>query len=205
MEYIEKAKKLIRDKWFKDHQIKSIHGEDGFQRIIWGKEGTGMYQIIYTLSGNMIYITGDVGTAAYSLTCQATLANIASHELWYFTDKLIATERKKWDFDYQVAQKEIEECFLDWCDVDSVGDLPEEEKELYKELIQATLEWDDPDTFANQGVWTIYHATNVDWFDSEIADSVATSGNQLSNTHISYWVGLQMVIEQLKEKELQSA
>ena len=205
MDYIEKAKNLIRDKWFKDHQIKSIQGEDGFQRIIWGKQDTSMYQIIYTLSGNMVYITGDVGTAAYSLTCRATLDNIESHDLWYFTGKLIATERKKWDFDYQVAQKEIEERFLNWCDVDKVDDLAEEDKELYEELIQATIDWDNPDTFANQGVWTIYHNTNVDWFDSEIAESVADSGNHLSNSHISYWLGLQMIIEQLKEKELQTA
>ena len=52
----------------------------------------------------------------------------------------------------------------------------------------------------SMGIWTVYNDTEVDWFDSETASSIADYGKRLSYSIISYWIGLQMEIEQLEEK-----
>lgn len=199
MDHIENAKKDIRENWFKDHKIKQIEGGDGLQRITWGAEGTSMYQIKYTLSGNMVFISGDVGDAVYCLTCPATLENLGGFDLSYLTKKLTASERKKYTFDERLAKEEIKEYVLDWCDVERVGELSEEDKDLYDELIAETNNWSSCDQFST-GIYSIYSTTDVDWFDSESASCISDCGRVLSRTLIAYWIGLQMIGEQLKNK-----
>lgn len=202
MDYLDKAKKEIREEWFANHKIKSIEGKDGFQKIIWGEEGTRMYQVDYILSGNMVFITGDLGDATYSLTCAATLDKIKGFDLSYFTGKLTASERNKYDFDSALARKQIREVFLDWRDVESISELDKDEKELYNELISQTNNWSECNHF-EMGVYSVYQDTSVHWFDSESASSIADNGKRLSRCFIAYWLGLQMVIEQLEaQKEL---
>jgi hypothetical protein len=204
MDYLEQAKKEIREKWFENHTIKNIEGDEGFQRISWGEKGTRMYQVDYVLSGNMVFVSGDLGDVAYSLTCSATLDNIKRFDLSYFTGKLTAHQRERWDFDYTLAQEQIENYFFDWCDVDHVDQLGEEENELYEELLSATKNWDRHNHF-EMAVFSIYERTNVDWFDSESASCIADCGQRLSRCFIAYWLGLQMIIEQLESQKSQSA
>jgi hypothetical protein len=204
MDYLDGAKKEIRERWFKNHEIKSIQGEDGFQRISWGEKGTRMYQVDYVLSGNMVFVTGDLGDAAYSLTCAATLENIKGFNLSYFTGKLTAHQRDKYDFDTSLAQQQIEDYFFDWCDVSHVDQLSEEDNELFEELLYATNNWNRSDHF-EQAVFSIYERTSVDWFDGEAASCIADCGQRLSRSFIAYWLGLQMVIEQLENQKSQTA
>lgn len=203
MEYLEQVEREIREKWFENHCIKSIEGEEGFQRVSWGEKGTGMYQVDYVLSNNMVFVTGDLGDAAYSLTCQATLENIKDFNLSYFTRKLSAHERGRWDFDNTLAQEQIEEYIFDWCDVDHVDQLSEDDNELYEELLCATSDWDSYDHF-QMAVFSIYDNTSVDWFDGESASSISDCGQRLNRSFIAYWVGLQMVIEQLESQKSQT-
>lgn len=204
MDYLEQAKKEIRERWFENHIIKNIEGEELFQRISFGEKGTRMYQVDYVLSGNMVFITGDLGDAAYSLTCSATLDNIKRFNLSYFTGKLTAHQRERWDFDREQAQEQIEEYIFDWCDVEHVDQLNEEDNELYEELLYATNNWDSSNHF-EMAVFSIFDNTNVEWFDSEAASCIAGCGQRLSRSFIAYWLGLQMIIEQLEAQKEQSA
>lgn len=201
MDYLQKAKNEIRNKWFENHVIKSIKGEEGFQKVIWGEPGTSMYQVIYVLSGNMVYISGDLGVAAYELSETAKLQRLGQYDLSYFTGKLAASQHSKYKFDSKKAQKEIKEFFIDWCDVDSIDELSPEDGNLYAELISETINWGMTEHF-NTAVYHVYQNTNVGWFDSEAASCIADCGKRLSYSLISYWVGLQMIAElQHKEKE----
>lgn len=204
MDYLDKAEKEIRDRWFEKHEVKSITGEEGFQQIIWGEKGTSMYQVKYVLSGNNVFISGDLGEAVYSLTCAATLENINGFNLSYFTGKLTAHSRDRWNFDEKLAKKEIREHFTDWCDVDSVSDLEDEDSKLCRELLEATGEWSLQNHFES-AVYSIYQQTSVDWFDSETASCIAGCGKRLPLSFIAYWLGLQMVIEQLEKAKGVSA
>ncbi|GGB41487.1 hypothetical protein GCM10011409_18760 [Lentibacillus populi] len=200
MDYLKQAKNEIRKEWFSNHEIKLIEGSKGFQRINWGEQGSRMYQIDYVLSDNMVFVSGDLGTAAYELTCAATLENIKDFNLSYFTGKLSAHERRRWDFDPYLAKEEIEEYIFDWCDISHVDQLSEEDNELYEELIGATQNWDLQDHF-EKAVFSIYENTSVGWFDGEAASCISDCGKRLPRSLIAYWVGLQMVIEQLEKKE----
>lgn len=196
MEYLEQAGKEIREEWFKNHIVKNIEGNEGFQRISFGEKGTRMYQVDYVLSDNMVFVTGDLGVAAYSLTCQATLENIKDFDLSYFTGKLSAHERDRWNFDRHLAQEEIEKFFFDWCDIDHIDQLDEQENELYEELLAATLNWNLQDHF-EMAVFSIYEHTSVGWFDVEAASCISRCGQRLPRSFIAYWLGLKMIIEQL--------
>lgn len=201
MDYFEHAIKEIRERWFENHKIKKMEGQDGFQRIVWGEEGTSMYQVEYMLSGNMVFTSGDLGSAVFELTGSATIEQLGKYDLTYFTRKWIAGERNKFIFDGRVAAKQIEEYFKDWCDVEQINQLDKEDKQLFDELIEATFQWSVPEHFSNY-VFHIYHSTELDWFDSECASTIADCGQKLSYAMISYWVGLQMIAELLKEKAI---
>lgn len=205
MEYLQQAEDEIRHRWFEKHTVKSIRGKDGFQRIVWGEKGTRMYQVEYVLSGNMIFVTGDLGDAAYQLTCEATLDNIKGFDLHYFTGKLTAHERYRWNFDDSKARDEIEECFFEWSGASHFDDFSEEENELYEELISATREWNLQEHFSSYVSGIYFHQNNVDWFDGEMASIIANCGKRLPNSFIAYWLGLQMVIEHLERQNEKSA
>lgn len=196
MDYLVGAEKEIREGWFKNHIVKSIEGKEGLRRISWGEEGTGMYQVNYVLSDNMIFVTGDLGDATYRLTCQATLDNIKDFDLSYFTGKLTANERSKYNFDSTLAQEHIEEYIFDWCDVGHVDQLDVIDQELYEDLYFATNNWSSVEHFKT-AVYSIYEHTNASWFDGEAASCIADCGQRLGRSFIAYWVGLQMAIEQL--------
>lgn len=202
MDYLEQAKKEIRENWFENHVIKNIEGEEGFQRISFGEKGTRMYQVDYVLSDNMVFITGDLGDAAYQLTCQATFENIKGFDLSYFTGKLSAHERRRWDFDNHLAQKQIEEYIFDWCDAEGTEDLSDEELELQQELLSATVNWDLQDHF-ERAIFSIWENSSVDWFDGEAASCISGCGKRLPRSFIAYWLGLQMINEQLESQKEQ--
>lgn len=203
MDYLEQAEKEIRERWFDNHTIKNIEGQVGFQRISFGEKGTRMYQVDYVLSDNMVFVTGDLGDAAYQLTCRATLKNIKDFDLSYFTGKLSAHERR-WDFDKHLAQEQIEEYIFDWCDVEHVDQLSDEDNELYEDLLSATRNWDSQDHF-EKAVFSIWENSSLDWFEGEAASCITECGKILPRSFIAYWLGLQMVIEQLESQKLESA
>lgn len=196
MEYLQKAIEDIQNDWFKNHVIKNIEGKDGFQRISFGEKGTRMYQVDYVLSNNVVFVTGDLGEATYVLTCEATLDNIKNFDLSYFTGKLTAHEKRRWDFDATLARSKMNEYIFDVCDVDSANDLNKVEKELYDDLIAATMEWDLQQHF-EMALFSIYNHSNVEWFDGETASMVSDLGKRLPRSYIAYWVGLQMIAKEL--------
>lgn len=197
MEHIEQGKEEIKNSWFKNHEV-NIKGEEGLQVLYWGEKGTNMYRIKYVLSGNNVFISGDIGEAIYTLTCKATLGNIKGFDLRYFTQKLSAHSSERWRFDEKKAKEELRDWYLD-AKENGVDDL-EDLRSLYQELNMATNEWTLQSHFET-AVFSIYENTSVDWFDGEEASMVSGFGKTMPYRFIAYWLGLQMIIEQLEIKE----
>lgn len=195
MSYLEKELKQIRTEWFKNHKIKRTEGQEGFQQFIFGEEGSSFYQVKYVLSGANIFISGDLGDAVYKLSEPATLENIKTCNLSHFTSKLTGHSRERWNFDNDLAKKQIEEYFVEWCDIDNIDELGLKDKTLYDQLIKSTDEWSMWRHFQGD-VFTIYQNTSVQWFDSERAEVISECGQTLPLIFIAYWLGLQMIIEQ---------
>lgn len=194
-EYFEKAKEEIRNEWFKNH-VANIEGEEGLQKIVWGEEGTFMYRTKYILSGNNVFISGDIGEAVYTLTCPATLENIKGFNLSYFTGKLRAFCESKYKFNEQLAKKQLRDYWKEY-DLNKL----EDGKEIYDRIRNAIEESSTVEMY--QGwLMTVYEGTSA---DSDLMEAVWDFGQQLSYRLIGYWVGLRMAIEQLERKEKQSA
>src|SRR5690606_35118888 len=106
-------------------------GEEGFQQIIWSK-GSFEYRTKYILSGNNIFVSGDMGEAVYTLTCPATLDNIKEFNLGYFTGKLRAYHEDKYDFNEVLAKQQLNEIWDEW-DFDDYDD----SEEIYNKTLSS--------------------------------------------------------------------
>lgn len=195
MDHIERVQEEIRSHWFKDH-VAEIKGEEGLQVIVWGEPGTFMYRTKYVLSGNNVFISGDIGEAVYSLTCAATLKNIKDFDLSYFTKKLSAFCEERWDFDADLAKKELKEHWEEYEMNEFVNG-----KEAYEGILSAI---DESSSMESYRAWlmVVYDNTSV---DSDVMEGVWDFGKKMPHRLIGYWVGLQMVIEQLEKAQGVSA
>lgn len=196
MDFVEKMKQEIRENWFSNH-VAEFEGGNGLQVVYWGEPGTSMYRTKYVLSDNNVFISGDIGEAVYSLTCQATLENIRGFNLGYFTGKLEAFCESRWDFDQSLAKKELRQ-YWDEYELDNCY---EDSKEIYEGILSAI---DESNSMESYQAWLmpVYQNTSV---DSDTMEYIWDLGKRMPARLIGYWVGLQMVIEQLKAKQEQSA
>lgn len=195
MDYLEKAKKEIREHWFENHVV-DIQGDEELQVIQWGEPGTNMYRTKYVLSGNNVFVSGDIGEAVYSLTCRATLENIEDFNLSYFTGKLTAFCNERYDFDEKKARKELKEYWKEY-DMHEV----EDSKEIYDGILAVIYDSTTMNHYQG-GLSAVYHDTSM---DSDTLEYVWDFGKRMPRRLIGYWVGFQMVIDQLKDKESKTA
>ncbi|MBD7984422.1 hypothetical protein H9649_07515 [Sporosarcina sp. Sa2YVA2] len=195
MDHIERVKEEIRCHWFKDH-VAEVRGEEGLQVITWGKPGTNMYRTKYVLSGNNVFVSGDIGEAVYSLTCAATLKNIEDFELHYFTGKLSAFCEERWDFDENLAKKELKEHWEEY----ELNEL-EDGQEIYEAILSAIEESSSMESY-RAWLMNVYQDTSA---DSDVMEGVWDFGKKLPHRLIGYWVGLKMVIEQSERKKSKTA
>lgn len=196
MDFIEKVKKEIRNEWFEKH-IAEIHGEEGLQVIHWGEKGTNMYRTKIVLSGNNVFISGDIGEAVYTLTCRATLENMKDFDLHYFTKKLSATCGERWDFDEKLAKKELKEYWKEY----EMNKRYKDGKEIYDGIVTAINESTSLDSY-RAWLMPVYQDTSIETDDLE---PVWDFGKRMPYRLISYWVALQMIIEQLTKPNSQTA
>ncbi|GAB2558319.1 hypothetical protein [Gracilibacillus alcaliphilus] len=188
MNYLDRAEKVIRDEWFKDH-VAEVRGEKGLQAIYWSRPETSMYSVKYVLSGSNIFISGDTGEAAYSLTCPATLEEIKDFDLGYFTGKLVAFCDERWDFDSDKARKELNE----YWEEHQLGDHYQDSHEIYNSVLSAIDESINIKEYRTL-IMTVYQTTSM---HSDTLEYMWDFGERVPYRLIGYWVGLKMVIEQL--------
>lgn len=191
MERIEKAIQEIKTHWFEKH-VAELHGEEGLQVIQWGKPGTNSYRTKYVLSGANIFISGDIGEAVYTLTCPATLENIKDFDLYYLTKKLSAFCSERQDFDSTVAHQELREYWNNY-EMDNV----ENSKEIYNQILSVINNSINIKEY-QYGILDVYQNTSL---ESDSMEWLYNLGQVMPYRLIGYWVGLQMVIEQLNKKE----
>jgi hypothetical protein len=196
MDFIEKAKKEIRSEWFENH-VAELHGEEGLQVIHWGENGTNMYRAKFVLSGNNVFISGDIGEAVYSLTCRATLENIKDFNLSYFTGKLSAFCEERWGFDEKLAKKELREYWKEY----EMKRRYSDGQEIYDGILNAINESTSLESY-RAWLMPVYQQTSV---ESDDLECVWDFGKRMPYRLIGYWVGLQMAIEQLEMQKSQTA
>jgi hypothetical protein len=194
LDYLETAKKEIREVWFKDH-VAELSGEKGLQVLNWRKKGTFMYAVKYVFSGNHVFISGDTGEAVYTLTFPAMLEELRDCDLYYFTGKLTAFCEERWDFDDKTAQKELDDYKKDW----DMND--ETSRNVYDQVSEAISESYSMENFHIQ-LSIAYEQGDIHSDDMEWMWHL---GERLPYRLIGYWIGIQMAAEQLLDKKKQTA
>jgi len=190
--YLDDMIAEIRNDWFKDHKV-TIIGEEGFQQIIWSK-GSFEYRTKYILSGNNIFISGDIGEAVYSLTCPATLDNIKNFSLGYFTGKLTALDRNgKYNFNSTLAKQQLRERLIEY-ELDGYANIPK----IRKVVSDAIEESHSVDSYS---FWLQHYYMTSD-LNYDAIEEFFDLGKELCPRIIAYWVGLKMIIEQLENNKL---
>lgn len=96
---------------FKDFKATLIKNTEANITVLeWKKENTIIHSIKYVMSGNKLFVTGDVGSAIFCLTWSAKDLNsykdITAH---YFHSKLLAYSDEKYDFDEELAIDRLNE------------------------------------------------------------------------------------------------
>lgn len=198
--YEQKWEETIRG-WFQNHQIMYSKKADGVHRITFKNPKSMNYYLQFLFGHGKLMITGDLDTALYDIDSFDFAKN---KTLYQFTKYLSMMTRSKWKFDSGLAIDEITTTFLDWCDVEKIEELNNEDSSLLMELYDAAQDWSDYESFSNYGVSNVYLNTDVDWFDGECAEIISHCGRRLSPTVIAYWVAIQMIKEdfdKLKESK----
>lgn len=102
----EKCSRLFED--FKATLIEQ--SETDVTVLQWKKENTIIHSIKYIMSGNKLFITGDVGSAIFCLTWSAKdLNSYKGIDAHYFHSKLLAYSDEKYDFDEKLAIDRLNE------------------------------------------------------------------------------------------------
>lgn len=189
---MESIEERIRNHWFKDH-VAELTDLGGIQVLDWKKPGTGMYRVRYVFDGNMLYISGDVGTAVFWLTWKGHVHSFNDVYLGYFVSKLDAFSDERWEFNCETAVKRLREWLKDM-KADGISYDHDEMRDLFgdarncgscSEWVEITHRYESFISKLDQDYW--------EWF-YEI-------GREYPARLRGYLIGLQMASAQLKERE----
>lgn len=179
---------------FKDHIAKFTQLNEYTQEVEFKKPGTHYYYVRFVMSGNYLFVCGDLGEAVYQLTEQAKIERIAGgYDLGYLSGKLRTISGGKYTFDSETAIERIKED-MEECDEEYLDD---KRKQAYDDLMDLALECSTNEN------WNIELAQNQDicrTVDTDWWEWLPGAGQQLSTSAVLYWIALKMAAKQLGYK-----
>jgi hypothetical protein len=197
----EQKETEIKTRWFPEH-VAHVTEYDGITILDWKKAGTYMYSVRYVFSGHMLFISGDIGDAVFSLTWNGTVESFQDVDISYLLGKLTCSSRTRWDFDDQKAKRELDEWYAERLDDadDEDSDYVKEVREIYEAVESAIFESSSVDYFSH-AVFRVYHEVSTQYVDSEDFSMISDFGKSLPHVFHAYLLGIKMAHEQLKEDE----
>lgn len=181
----------IRQHWFPNH--KATYTEHGDLKVLtWKKDGTIAYSVRYVFDGGRMYVTGDLGEAAFCFTEKADLHVISQYSLDYFEEKMRAYHGKRRDFDSDQAVARLRE----W-----VKQLKENQVEYDHDEMRELF--DKARSCSSTDEWA--HAVNSQYefvsdLDCDYWDWMYGIGDQIPIRLRGYLIGLKMAAEQLEHQ-----
>lgn len=200
MELIHTHIETCKDDWFKDHEA-IVTEANGVTIVDWKKPDSNAFAIRYLIHDHHVYVSGDLGDAVFKMSADVSFRSLSDIHLHYFLQQMTCHSRVEYTFNRALAKRQIEENFLEWCEVESIGDLEEESLELYEDLIATTDQWSNAEMFEKTGVWGIYEQSEVDWFDSDYATAIGDCGKELAIEMVAYWQGLRLAYDQYQAQK----
>lgn len=196
--------KEIRSKWFKDHKAKITRHTEDLLILDWGKLGTNVYRVRYVLDGGYLFVSGDLGEAAFCLTWNAGkqgLKSLADKNINYLFGKLSAWNGEKYDFNSELAidcfNEEIAELREQYNDWGNKSDL--EHIDTLRKLKRTSVDCisvKDWVSAVNRG--NLFE--ELSGYDQDCWEWLFSIGNEIPRRIQSYLIGIKMAYEQLEDK-----
>jgi len=192
-EYWEKE---IRGNWFKDHKA-TLTKQGDLMVIDWRKSGTCIFGVRYVFDGRFLYVTGDIGEAVFKFSEKGYLVS-QDYDLGYFMEKMTACSRPRYQFDSDVALKELDDRIniaKEEHDYENEDDDYEPyPKDAVKELREIIAECSTVESFQHE-----INQLDLYQFGNEFYEWLPELGSTISGEVRAYLIGLKMASEQLSK------
>ncbi|MBC9783514.1 hypothetical protein H1S01_03180 [Heliobacterium chlorum] len=185
------TEKEIRERWFRDHQATlTEHGD--LKVLEWRRLGTSSYYVRYVFDRNMMYVSGDLGSAVFWFTEHADVHTQATYSLSYFEGKMVAFSDDRRDFNENKAVKRLRE----W-----LNDIKQAGKEYDHDDMQQLFE--DARRCSHRSHWDAlaWNHSILSELDDCYHEWFFRAGDEMPWRIIAYLIGLKMASEQLKVKQ----
>lgn len=201
MDREKQIKQEIRETWFKEH-IATLTQQGDLKVLEWAKPGTRCYYCRFIFDGCMMYISGDIGEAVFSLTWKADVHSFNGISTSYFMEKMRAYSSDRYDYD----GKEAAEYLKEWLDghIEDMEFDAEEDKEdfleKFNEMVVDAECCDSEDRWGHEYVNQKY-SEFIEDLDADYWEWIYHIGRVTPHRILGYIVALQMASEQLKTNE----
>lgn len=186
------------EQWFEHHEVR-VEGAPGLQRLVWGRPNTTNRRVVYTFSGKLVFVSGDLYTAVYELTAKAIPENLGDMDFGYFTSKMRVAEQGETTYDEKVASRAFLRSMLE-------TDIPYALVCEAKDALLNGVEDGAPLTVVLDQLadtWALERdidLSTTDWYhDYTTAYEHALRAGDVPTIHTeAYWLGLQYAIAALQ-------
>ncbi|MFW6030179.1 MAG: hypothetical protein ACOCRO_07995 [Halanaerobiales bacterium] len=191
----DKDNQIIKESWFKDHVAEYQKLNDEVSILDWGKPRTNFYRVRYVFDRYMLFISGDIGEAAFRLTWNGTPESFKDVNLGYFFSKIAAYEGGKWDFDSDAAINELHEWQERYLEEYEYGD---EAADIFEDLFRLITECNSVE-YWKQGLLSEGLYERLSEYDCDCYEWLFSIGQAVPIRIKGYLIGLKMANEQLQK------
>lgn len=184
---------------FQDFVAKQSIGPDGTTVIDWrNRNGSGVNSCLFTLTGNYLFLAGDLGEAVFVLTEPAKLERIVKYDIQYLVEKMACGE-SGYVYDQEDAchelNKKVEEMKKD---ISGQPDSEEKLEDLQDAVDELELEFNTREGFVHFGVESAVETLYS--FDSGVMEWLPYCGHRIARRPYMWVTALRMAYEQLSNK-----
>lgn len=171
---------------FANHEAIVNVASDDVTIIDWRNPESSLYSIRYILSKNYLYVSGDLGSAVYYLTWEATPSSfLPIEDLYYFAEKLEAFSGQRTIFSKRQLQKSVDDYRYEL--IDEVG------MEIYKVICMEAMRCGTLDDWLDR----------IRYHEIDFINGIEEYGNCLNPRIEFHLAGIQMAVSQWMEKTKQ--
>ncbi|QQE79641.1 hypothetical protein [Alicyclobacillus sp. SO9] len=178
--------------WFKNHQAHLTSYSDRLAILDWSQPGTNTYRCRYVFDGNMMYISGDIGTAVFWLTWKGNVHSFDDINIGYFHEKMDAFSNDRWSFNERSVVSSLRNWLKDMKEDGTEYD-HEEMRALFQEARSCSQQWEWREVI--QSPQAFISELNPDYWEW-----MYDCGNDYPLRVRGYLIGLQMASEQIREQ-----
>lgn len=176
----------------KDFKIKNISAD--YSSFVIGDEGTNKKDITYTFVNNSIIVISKSDNTVYEFDKTPTTSYLGGINVLDFASKDKKFYSKNsliiWE---ELVLEHINDFLIDWCNVEDLSQLNENDKILYNKLL-FVVKNRNYNSFEFWKYGLLGAVGIVDWFTEQHASIIFNSSLGVTEQTMINWIGLEMII-----------